>query len=122
MSGKVFDISGAIREQLPPVRLRGTDYEIAHFSIGERLRLERQYRALGDRLTKKEEAGEEITDDEWDEYMIKGVALALKGVPDEIAVTLTEKEFEGLRNIMERVRGRSIMVEETDDESAEGNA
>lgn len=116
MSGKVYDIDAAVTGQRTMVRLRGQEYPVADMRVERRITLEREYRLFGEELSGKEERGEEITQEEWDRYKIKGVNLALDGVPEDVAKDLSEREFEALRNVVARERGSSVTVE-----AVEGN-
>ncbi len=101
------------------MKLRDVEYAFADLTVEVRTAREREYATLMKDLILREKGiadgdgniPEPPTDDEWRKFKRQGVALALEGVPIEVAESLTESEFEALRTAFADYREVEIHVE-----------
>lgn len=112
---KVYDVDAAIREQRPVVRLRGELYPVADHSVAERIAMTREKMELQVSLAEREEAGEDVAKEL---MVLQGTAVQgmLEGVPDEVAQTLSEMEWEAVTTAWAAARNEKMVVLPTDEE------
>lgn len=102
MAGKIFDIDESILQNRPKVRFRGKVYSLRDLTLVERLRSMRE-------IQEQEEAMITATDperraEEYQKILASSVKRALDGVPDEVADSVTEAEFQLLTKALAHAR------------------
>lgn len=145
MDAPIYDIDQAVGRAVPRIRLRGEVYELADLSPGEEERALLDLARAERRLTeaaqpiytgrKVDENGEEreLTDDERgqlaDELIdasrdiaAKSVQRALKGIPDDVARSLSVFEYKAIMTAMGKIRDLEIdpVIENGDAEKKRG--
>ena len=115
MTGKVFSIDQAIREQTPQVELRGELYKVRDMSVRDRMKAMLD---LADTQADREaEAAEKViaADQLWEhlqDIYAQAVQQVLEGVPDEVSGSITEAEFTLLQQAIALARGVELQVGE----------
>ncbi len=110
MEVHTYDIDAAIGVHRGQIRLKGKEYKFADRTVEEKIRVEREYSQLLDRVAKQEKEGTETPAEDWHRYKVLGVALAVEGVPEEIAAALTELEFAALRSAFTDYTSKQVGV------------
>jgi len=92
---KIYSVDAAIRDKLPLVELRGRLYRLRDFTIAERLERALAFKEEQEAAEKAaEEAGEVFDFEKLRDIAARVIQEAVVGVPDDVAKTVTELEFE----------------------------
>lgn len=136
---KVFDVDAAVLAVRPLVRLRGVEYRVVDLPLEDALKLRREYYDLYATLQGKQAAARirekerqaalaagtdappalpDVDPDEWRRYKVLGIRLALVDVPEELAASLSEREFEAVAAAVAVARDLDIGVLEKNGDGA----
>lgn len=138
---KVYDVDAAVLEVRPFILLRGQLYRVADLTMEARFRKRREYlerysalleaeRAHAEAKAQQAEGGAERlvevpkmpSEEDYRAYRILGISLALEGVPDDVAGTLTEREFEAVTAAVAKVKDEDTPVLEKNGHRAPGES
>lgn len=99
MSRKRISVDAAIAAATPVIQFRGVDYPLRDLTVRERIERTLEVKAEQEAIETRAEE-EDWSEAEFGEYlqktMAKSMQAALEGVPDEVAESITEREFEAL--------------------------
>lgn len=106
---KVYDIDEAVLEQKPYIRLRGKLYPLRDMKVEERLRLMRstfeRQQELDQAGNDPNEAGKKLQD-----MLGEVLKQALEGVPDKVAESITELEFQAVQTAIAKARNIKLDI------------
>jgi len=119
---EVYDIDAALLDQHRRVRLRGETYLLADPTVAEKVRRIRDVMARKqqfDSLTPEQMESEEVLT-EMGEVQADAAQALLQGLPRDVALDLTEHEFELLNYAYMDAMGVRLKVEPKKEEAAAG--
>lgn len=110
---RVYSIDRALEQEKPKIELRGELYEVADYTLDERLRIthelfKKQQKAeeQAEKAEEDFEEGKEISThfEAVQDVVAASVKLLLQDVPDEVAENITEREYKLLQATVSKIR------------------
>lgn len=119
MQAKVYDIDAAVARAVPRIRLRGVLYQLKDMSLRDRLRRLQDFQRRQQALVRKATTGKRIktpqqeaeVEDSMQRIMADAIHEALDGVPQDVAESVTEMEFDAIIKAVNAARMTDVEVE-----------
>lgn len=115
---KIYSVDGILKKNKPYVELRGRFYEVRDITMRERLaKIDEFKRKQQQREEEIEEEGKEVTFESIQDVIADAIKEALVDVPDEVAESVTQREWAVLQKVLAEIHEAEfpVEVEEVDD-------
>lgn len=109
---KVYDVDEALEEARPQIMLRGVLYAIRDYTVADRIEhqqaLYREQVALEAKIESDEDESDEEELAHLKSVLAHAIQLALDGISDEVARTITEREFKAVQKAVLHSRTEEV--------------
>lgn len=116
---KIYSIDNAINDNKPYVELRGRLYEVRDLTVRERLQKIMNFRDRQKKVEEEKGEDEELSFEDVQEIISDAVQEALVGVPDEVANSITEREWKALQKTIEAVQEDVFPIDVREEEDVD---
>ena len=114
---KIFSVDAMLAQNRPLIEIRGRFYEVRDLTLEDRLRkmvsLAKEQEELEAEIDTSEASGEDAEKADFariQKTIARGVLEALVDFPEEIALTLTEREFRTLTAVLAQIREQHVPI------------